>query len=62
MSSLGSFEGCGLCTSKRPSWAEACGGTREMQGWVMTAGVQEPRGPTVVSGITGAVLGGDDVA
>ena len=33
-----------------------------MQGWVMTAGVQEPRGPTVVSGITGAVLGGDDVA
>lgn len=29
---------------------------------MMMAGGQEPREPTVVSGITGAVLGGDDVA
>ena len=28
---------------------------------MMTARGQEPRGPTVVSGITGAFLGGDDM-
>lgn len=38
------------------------GSAQEMPGCMMTARGQEPRGPTVVSGITGAFLGRDDMA